>query len=161
MAGDGARNYLVGLMSTLTWTLVSSALIIANKRVYASGFPYPMFVTGVGQLASALGGMLMGMLSGKRNRSLPPTGWMIPTLGPLWASTFLTMWLGNAAYLYLSVAFIQVRGGQQGRWHHAVVGGCRCRAVEYESSQWQHSGTHVPCEEIIVLHGQVCRPLSP
>lgn len=97
-----------GLLATLLWMALSSALIIANKRVYTSGFPYPMFVTGVGQLASAAGGVLLGWLSGKRSRSVPPMGWMVPTLGPLWAYTFLTMWLGNAAYLHLSVAFIQI-----------------------------------------------------
>lgn len=39
------RSAAVGAASTLAWMAVSSALIIANKRVYAGGFPYPMFVT--------------------------------------------------------------------------------------------------------------------
>lgn len=108
MAGDRLQPVLVGLTSTVAWMFVSSALIIANKRVYTGGFPYPMFVTGVGQLASALGGVALGILGGKRRRSLPPVAWIIPTLGPLWAVTFLTMWMGNAAYLHLSVAFIQI-----------------------------------------------------
>ncbi|KAI8476089.1 MAG: triose-phosphate transporter family-domain-containing protein [Monoraphidium minutum] len=109
MAGEGgARSAAAGMASTLAWMFVSSALIIANKRVYTSGFPYPMFVTGLGQLASAAGGVVLIRLSGKRSRGLPPLGWLIPTLGPLWAVTFLTMWLGNAAYLHLSVAFIQI-----------------------------------------------------
>ncbi|GBF98138.1 sugar phosphate phosphate translocator [Raphidocelis subcapitata] len=104
----GAPSAAAGAASTLAWMFVSSALIIANKRVYASGFPYPMFVTGVGQLASAAGGVVLGWLSGRRSRSLPPVGWILPTIGPLWAVTFLTMWMGNAAYLHLSVAFIQI-----------------------------------------------------
>jgi hypothetical protein len=105
---DTLRAAAAGLVATLAWMLVSSALIIANKRVYSSGFPYPMLVTGLGQLASAAGGLLLAKLGGRRSRGLPPLAWILPTIGPLWAATCLTMWLGNAAYLHLSVAFIQV-----------------------------------------------------
>jgi len=63
-----AKSLAVGLVSTLAWMFVSSALIIANKRVYTSGLPYPMFVTGVGQLMSAVAGVLLGSLSRKRTR---------------------------------------------------------------------------------------------
>jgi hypothetical protein len=115
MASSGAAASASGLASTLLWMLFSSALIIANKRVYAAGFAYPMLVTGLGQIASAFGGFAMAWGSGRRSRALPPLAWILPTIGPLWGFTFLTMWLGNAAYLHLSVAFIQVRGAWTAR----------------------------------------------
>lgn len=119
MAPGGVRAAAAGLAATAAWMFFSSALIIANKRVYTGGFPYPMFVTGVGQIATAAGGAALGRLAGLRGRSLPPLEWMRLVLAPLWGVTFLTMWLGNAAYLHLSVAFIQVcplrRGGQRVR----------------------------------------------
>lgn len=108
MSSSAGGAAAVGLAATLAWMAVSSALIVANKRVYAGGFPYPMLVTGVGQLATAAGARALSALAGERQRSLPPWRWMLPALGPLWGCTFLTMWLGNAAYLHLSVAFIQV-----------------------------------------------------
>lgn len=83
-------------------------LILSNQELYRNGFPYPLTVTGGGQAASALAGLALGM-----TRALPlqppprgAAGWA-PLL-PVIAATFATMLWGNAAYLHLSMSFIQI-----------------------------------------------------
>lgn len=48
--GGTAAGLLAGLVSTLLWCGASSCLIIYNKALYVSGFPYPLMVTGLGQV---------------------------------------------------------------------------------------------------------------
>ncbi len=50
---------LLGAISTVLWMFLSTALIVANKRIYAQGFSHPFFVTGMGQVFSALGGLVL------------------------------------------------------------------------------------------------------
>jgi hypothetical protein len=42
-----------GLVSTVLWCLASSTLIVINNSLYKGGFPYPMMVTGIGQVRAA------------------------------------------------------------------------------------------------------------
>lgn len=63
----------LGSLSTLLWTLFSSALIILNKDIYRMGFHRPFFVTGMGQLFSFVGGLALVYSGSLPLRKLP--GW--------------------------------------------------------------------------------------
>ncbi|GIL62444.1 hypothetical protein Vafri_16672 [Volvox africanus] len=104
----GLSRLLVGVLSTLTWMLFSSAVIILNKQLYASGFEYPSTVTGVGQLVSAVSGFLLAAVSGQRLRPPPSPRVFLRVLLPIAACTASSMYFGNMTYLYLSVSFIQI-----------------------------------------------------
>lgn len=39
-----------GVFSTLLWGFASSSLIVMNNSLYQNGFPFPMMVTGIGQV---------------------------------------------------------------------------------------------------------------
>jgi len=99
---------IVGFLSTALWMLFSSALIILNKNLYRMGFQYPFFVTGMGQLFSALGGMALVSAGFLPLRPIPERRFLIFNLLPIVASSTATMFFGNNSYLYLSVAFIQI-----------------------------------------------------
>jgi hypothetical protein len=43
----------VAVSSSLLWMISSSALIIANKQLYDGPLPYPMMVTGLGQVSAS------------------------------------------------------------------------------------------------------------
>jgi hypothetical protein len=47
---------LQAVISTLSWMVVSSMLIIYNKELYVLGFKYPLMVTGMGQVCRQTGG---------------------------------------------------------------------------------------------------------
>ncbi|GIM08877.1 hypothetical protein Vretimale_12833 [Volvox reticuliferus] len=104
----GLSRLLVGILSTLTWMLFSSAVIILNKQLYAGGFAYPSTVTGAGQLFSALSGFLLAAVSGQRLRPPPGLRVFLRVLLPIAACTACSMYFGNMTYLYLSVSFIQI-----------------------------------------------------
>lgn len=65
---------LLGFTCTLMWTLCSSYTILANKRLYSLGFGYPMMVTGLGQMCSAAGGVLVARCRGE---ALQPATWAL------------------------------------------------------------------------------------
>ncbi|GFR52179.1 hypothetical protein Agub_g14716 [Astrephomene gubernaculifera] len=108
--GGGLQRLLVGVLATGLWMLFSSAVIILNKSLYRRGFAYPSTVTGVGQFFSALSGLLLARLAGpsQRLRPPPPARTFCRALLPIAGCTAATMYLGNLAYLHLSVAFIQI-----------------------------------------------------
>jgi hypothetical protein len=54
---------LLGLIVTITWMALSTALIVSNKRLYSLGFTHPCFVTGMGQVFSALGGAALAKVA--------------------------------------------------------------------------------------------------
>lgn len=97
-----------GVAATLLWMAFSSLLIIYNKRLYQAGFGFPMFVTGMGQVFSALGGWVLVTAGFLPLRPPPSPRFFLTALLPIVASTAATMFFGNYAYLYLSVAFIQI-----------------------------------------------------
>lgn len=102
------RRTLLGMGSCLLWMLFSTALIIFNKRLYAIGFEYPFFVTGMGQVFSAIGGLFMVQSGYLPLRPAPSLDYFLHNLLPIILSTAATMFCGNYSYLYLSVAFIQI-----------------------------------------------------
>lgn len=48
-----------GLTSTLLWCFASSTLIVINNSLYQGGFPFPMMVTGLGQVGAFAPGCLL------------------------------------------------------------------------------------------------------
>jgi len=90
------------------WIGLSGTVILYNKWILAYyGFPYPitltmwhMFFSGTLAFACVRGGYVtsINMSSETYLRAIVP-------IGALFAGT---LWLGNAAYLYLSVSFIQM-----------------------------------------------------
>jgi hypothetical protein len=67
-----------------------------------------MTVTGMGQVFSALGGWGLAQLGVMSLRPAPSARDFLTKLSPIIANTAGTMFTGNVAYLYLSVAFIQI-----------------------------------------------------
>lgn len=67
------QQLLTAVASTIAWMFLSSAVILLNKNLYALGFERPMFVTGAGQLFSALGGLAIVAMGWQRLRKAPDT----------------------------------------------------------------------------------------
>ncbi|KAL4418768.1 hypothetical protein ABPG77_010373 [Micractinium sp. CCAP 211/92] len=92
----------------LLWIALSAAVILYNKWVLAfSGFPYPVALTMwhmffCAALAWAI--IRLGYVE-PVNMNMDTYLRTIVPIGGLYAGT---LWLGNAAYLYLSVSFIQM-----------------------------------------------------
>jgi len=53
-AKSDSWRLLVAVSSSLLWMISSSALIIANKQLYDGPLPYPMMVTGLGQVGASV-----------------------------------------------------------------------------------------------------------
>ncbi|MEW5316001.1 MAG: hypothetical protein WDW38_007395 [Sanguina aurantia] len=107
-ASAAARRILLSVSSTLLWMLASSLLIILNKQIYVMGFRFPFFVTGMGQAFSAAAGLALGRLKLLTLRPVPSARTFATKLLPIVLCSTGTMYFGNAAYLTLSVAFIQI-----------------------------------------------------
>jgi hypothetical protein len=69
---------------------------------------FPMMVTGMGQVFSAVGGWGLARLGVMSLRPTPSPREFLFKLSPIILNTAGTMFTGNVAYLYLSVAFIQI-----------------------------------------------------
>lgn len=102
------RQVAVNALYVSLWIGLSGTVILYNKWVLAYyGFPYPitltmwhMFFSGTLAFICVRGGYVnsINMSSETYLRAVVP-------IGALFAGT---LWLGNAAYLYLSVSFIQM-----------------------------------------------------
>jgi hypothetical protein len=101
-------NSTKGALSTLLWMASSLGVLILNKEIYSSGFRYPLFVTGVGQLFSCLGGMLMVRLSILSMPRVSTPGAMLRTVTPVVLAGASSLFFGNYAFVYLSIAFVQM-----------------------------------------------------
>ncbi|GIL65961.1 hypothetical protein Vafri_19608 [Volvox africanus] len=90
------------------WIGLSAAVIMINKYVLSmSGFPYPVALTCTHMLFCAVLAFLLVKLGFVEAVSISADTYLscILPIGLLFAGT---LWLGNAAYLYLSVSFIQM-----------------------------------------------------
>jgi drug/metabolite transporter (DMT)-like permease len=106
-----APSPLAAALSLLAWALASSALIFMNKRIMVDvGFAYPLALTGAGQLVSAAcaAAACRAGLWRPRLGPPPPLSTVLTRLLPVCACAAGTLYCGNAAYLTLSVAFIQM-----------------------------------------------------
>lgn len=92
----------------LLWITLSAGVILINKYVLAyAGFPYPVALTLVHMaFCSSLAYVLIKL--GITETAHMDSGMYIRNVLPIAALFAGTLWLGNAAYLYLSVAFIQM-----------------------------------------------------
>eukprot|EP00878_Enallax_costatus_P010802 GHUV01011279.1.p1 GENE.GHUV01011279.1~~GHUV01011279.1.p1 ORF type:complete len:185 (+),score=41.48 GHUV01011279.1:510-1064(+) len=102
------QRFAAGLVSTLLWCLTSSMLIIYNKQLYDGGLPYPLMVTGMGQMFSAFAGLLLAACGIMPVRPPPSQPSDYLKLTPIIACTAATMFWGNSAYMHLSLSFIQI-----------------------------------------------------
>ncbi|KAL4426658.1 hypothetical protein ABPG77_004714 [Micractinium sp. CCAP 211/92] len=100
---------LLGMLFTLGWMLASSALIFANKQLMVDhGFRFPFALTAMGQASSTLPAWLASVVGLAPLRPPPPLRTMLTRLLPVSLSFAASLFLGNVAYLGLSVAFINI-----------------------------------------------------
>ena len=105
-----APKTATALAALLAWTAASSALIVLNKRVMVDGgFGFPLALTGAGQLVSAA--LAWGAAGSGLAPPLGPAPRSVADAARLAPAVFCsagTLYFGNAAYLSLSVSFIQI-----------------------------------------------------
>lgn len=90
------------------WIGLSAAVILLNKYVLAySGFPFPIALTLSHMAFCSI--LAFGLIkAGVTETASMDRGTYIRCVLPIAALFSGTLWMGNAAYLYLSVAFIQM-----------------------------------------------------
>ena len=108
-----AAAALSAIYALLAWSAASAALVFMNKRLLVdAGFKYPFALTGAGQLVSAAAAVAAsrsGLWRGRPIGPLPrPFGAAVAALGPSVLCSAATLYFGNAAYLTLSLTFIQM-----------------------------------------------------
>lgn len=108
-----AAAALSAIYALLAWSAASAALVFMNKRLLVdAGFKYPFALTGAGQLVSAAAAVAAsrsGLWRGMPIGPLPrPFGAAVAALGPSVLCSAATLYFGNAAYLTLSLTFIQM-----------------------------------------------------
>lgn len=99
----------LGILFTLGWMVASSALIFANKVLMVDyEFRYPCALTALGQLVSMLLAWLACQVGLAPLGPRPSLRTALTKLLPISASFAASLFLGNVAYLGLSVAFINI-----------------------------------------------------
>jgi drug/metabolite transporter (DMT)-like permease len=94
------------------WVASSSALIFVNKALYNESFAFPLMATAIGQSASVVCGFGMAHYAAVHEPAVSNRRPASPVLlGATVVATVGTLYLGNAAYMHLSVAFIQMLKG--------------------------------------------------
>eukprot|EP01023_Acetabularia_acetabulum_P009341 TRINITY_DN14168_c0_g1_i1.p1 TRINITY_DN14168_c0_g1~~TRINITY_DN14168_c0_g1_i1.p1 ORF type:complete len:331 (+),score=43.39 TRINITY_DN14168_c0_g1_i1:124-1116(+) len=109
--GRSLSGILPGVLATVAWMWVSSAMILYNKYIYSQGFVFPFMATAAGQAFSAAGGYTMYLMGVQTLRPVPSLNDYIFKLAPIGIAFAGTLYTGNVAYLYLSVSFIQILKG--------------------------------------------------
>ncbi|MEW5304883.1 MAG: hypothetical protein WDW36_007461 [Sanguina aurantia] len=90
------------------WVVLSAAVIMVNKYVLAySGFPFPVSLTLIHMLFCSSVATLLIMTGVVKSVDMPNALYFRGVL-PIALLFALVLWLGNAAYMYLSVSFIQM-----------------------------------------------------
>jgi len=95
------------------YVCVGPALILVNKEIMTSyGFGYPMLVSGLGQVSSAVGSFLVVRVFrwqplSDQARSVD-WDFYLKNMVVVGAAFAASLSLGNAGYMYLSVSFIQM-----------------------------------------------------
>lgn len=98
-----------GPLFTLCWMFASSALIFVNKQLMVDhGFRFPFALTAMGQATSTLLAWLAARVGLAPLRPPPPLRTALTKLLPVSLSFAASLFLGNVAYLGLSVAFINI-----------------------------------------------------
>lgn len=106
--GGGTSSSFIAIVAILTWAVSSSWLIFLNRDIMRfKGFPCPLMLPGISQLACALmawGVGAAGIVS-VRPFNLNEFG---KRLSPLLFGSVMCMALGNTAYMGLSIAFLNI-----------------------------------------------------
>ena len=108
---SSSSSPLAGVLALLAWAAASSALIFMNKRIMVDvGFAYPLTLTCAGQFVSAACAATAAAVGLWRPPlgPPPPLSVFLTHLLPVCACAAGTLYFGNAAYLSISVAFIQM-----------------------------------------------------
>eukprot|EP00884_Botryococcus_braunii_P022451 jgi/Botrbrau1/8890/Bobra.0148s0010.1 len=95
--------------SLALWMFSSSALILINRHIMVNKkFPFPLALTGLGQWASWFAGFLLIKSGLVRARGAPSLRTYVTRLVPIVLCSAGSLGFGNAAYLSLSVSFVQI-----------------------------------------------------
>lgn len=108
-----AARAFAAVAAVLSWMTVSSMLILLNKRIMDKeaglNFHYPMTLSGMGMGFSSVAGWLccrvFKVVPCKRRVA---NDFYFTNMVPIGLFMALTLYLGNLAYLYLTVSFIQM-----------------------------------------------------
>jgi len=101
---------LLAMFYLVAWGSASSGLVVLNALLLREdGFDYPMSLCSMGLVASwVISAVLIGLGFVKLSRKRPKAKWYIMNTFPVGMFTALSLALGNYAYLFLSVSFIQM-----------------------------------------------------
>lgn len=108
----GTREVLVTYFYLLLYIILSSGQIFFNKWVLSSkeiGFPYPLGLTLMHMVfSSILCFIVIKVLKLIKLQDGMTPEIYVSSVFPIGAMFAMTLWLGNTAYLYISVAFAQM-----------------------------------------------------
>ena len=103
------QNFIVVNSYVALWIVLSSGVILYNKWVLTEfGFPFPVALTMIHMaFCSALAFVLVRVTRVVKSENMTKDVYLrkIVPIGFLFS---LVLWLGNSAYVYLSVSFIQM-----------------------------------------------------
>ncbi len=130
-----ASQVMLNLVYVSIWIGLSGTVILYNKWILAYyGFPYPIALTIWHMTFSSALAFAVVRLGYVEACNMSAETY-VKAVVPIGACFAGTLWLGNAAYLYLSVSFIQMLKVhllliQPGRLHskYLGVGGCSVHA---------------------------------
>lgn len=102
--------FLLFAAVSMVWLFVSSGIIVVNKMILVDyEFPYPMAVSCLGMVFSSVATWLGGPVFNLFARShVMDRRTFLTKIMPVGLSQACTMFTGNFAYVFLSVAFIQM-----------------------------------------------------
>ena len=99
-------------MYCLVYLLVGPALIIVNKKILRDvGFGYPMMVSGLGQLSSAICSFILirvFKLTTLTCRAQVTWPFYLRNMMVVGGATAASLCFGNAGYLFLTISFVQI-----------------------------------------------------
>lgn len=105
------HNTLLAVLICIVYLCIGPGLILLNQHILkALNFPYPMFLSGLGVLASGILAQVvvtLGVVKLERQESVQGLLWYKRVL-PVGLAHASTLAFGNAVYLYLNVGFIQM-----------------------------------------------------
>jgi drug/metabolite transporter (DMT)-like permease len=108
MAADG---YMQKVIAVALFCAVGPSLIFLNKHLISTlNFKYPMFISGLGVVASAVFSRLIIMSGAVKLQHGNTVTWdfYARKILPVGFCMSATLYFGNVAYIYLSVAFLQM-----------------------------------------------------
>ena len=105
-------DVLITLAYCVIYLLVGPALILVNKKIMRDvGFGYPMMVSGIGQLSSAIcSAIAIKVLKVQPLTCVAQVTWpfYLRNMMVVGGATAASLCFGNAGYLYLTVSFVQI-----------------------------------------------------